>query len=186
MKLVSISSISPKPWKNGGGVTREIALSADDHGMIWRLSIADVESDGPFSNFEGLKRVLTVIEGEGLMLRHSGGVIEARLGEPVRFNGDVAIDCSLIDSAVRDFNLIYDPARTSMNVERLPAGQYEARGLGLLPLAGACKVDGFGDVLVGSFLFFENDQPQRIGVGGAALLVTRGQARETRPATAFS
>ena len=185
MKLVSISAIPPQPWKNGGGLTRELALSTDDHGLIWRLSVADVASAGPFSEFPGLKRVLTVIEGQGLLLRHERGVIKAPKGEPVRFDGDLAIDCDLIGGAVRDFNLIYDPARARMDVAPLAAGLHEARGLGLLAIAGACDVGGFGAVPPGSFLFFESDEPQRIGVNGAALLVTRDQARDNSPATAF-
>ena len=107
------------------------------------------------------------------------------MGEPVRFDGNVAIDCDLIGGAVRDFNLIYDPARAAMNVERLAAGLHEARGLGLLTLADACEIAGFGEVPAGSFLFFESDQLRRIGVTGAALLVTYDQARDTRSATAW-
>lgn len=173
MKLIRIDDIAPAPWKNGGGVTREIALCADDTDMVWRLSVADVECAGPFSHFPGMKRVLTVIEGAGLDLRHEGGVIGARPGVPVRFDGDIEIGCDLVLGPVRDFNLIFDPARGAMDVLRLERGTHEARGLGLFPLSGACEVEGFGAVAPGSFLLFGSDAPQRATVSGAALIVTR-------------
>lgn len=173
MKLIRIGAIAPVPWKNGGGVTREIALCTDDISVVWRLSVADVGRAGPFSHFPGLKRVLTVIEGAGLNLRHAGGVIEARLGIPVRFDGDVAIDCDLVRGPARDFNLIYDPTRGAMDILRLEAGEHSARGLGLLPLSGACEIEGLGAVAPGFFLLFESDDAQRVVVSGAALIVTR-------------
>jgi environmental stress-induced protein Ves len=41
------------PWKNGGGVTRE--LLAWPGGGDWqvRISVAEIEADGPFSSFPG-------------------------------------------------------------------------------------------------------------------------------------
>lgn len=173
MKQISIDDIAPAPWKNGGGVTREIDLCADDKGMVWRLSVADVSRAGPFSAFPGLKRVLTVIEGNGLALRHPGGVIAARYGAPVRFDGDMAIDCGLVDGPVRDFNLIYDPSRGAMDVIRLEAGAHEAGGIGLLPLDGACRFDAGDLVPPGAFALFDGAASVRFHVSSAALLVTR-------------
>ena len=62
------TAFTTAPWKNGGGVTHEIAKSEEDGAWLWRLSIAEVATDGPFSAFLGLSRILTVIEGEGLQL----------------------------------------------------------------------------------------------------------------------
>ncbi|GAA1258544.1 HutD family protein [Kitasatospora nipponensis] len=53
------------PWRNGGGVTREVAAAPDGS---WRVSLAEVAADGPFSVFPGLDRVLTVVDGPGLEL----------------------------------------------------------------------------------------------------------------------
>lgn len=174
MKAVAINEMPPSPWKNGGGFTREIALCADDRGLIWRLSVADVERPGPFSLFEGKSRVLTVIEGAGLRLVLQRSVIDARPGLPVRFSGDLPIDCVLVEGPVRDFNLIYDPARIQMSVERLGPGTHVAKGAALFPLDADCTVDGFGRVPLGSILLTESDEAQRIDVSGAALLVTKG------------
>ncbi len=102
-------------WKNGGGVTHEIATDAPDWG--WRFSIAEVASDGPFSRFEGMARILTVIAGAGLDLHHADGVIAARLMQPVAFSGDIAIDCRRVAGLVQDFNVIFDPLRFLARVQ---------------------------------------------------------------------
>ena len=72
MRLVRRADLTPRPWKNGGGVTREIAAHPPEAGLDgfdWRLSMADVASDGPFSAFPGIDRTLTVIEGAGARSR---------------------------------------------------------------------------------------------------------------------
>ncbi len=95
------------PWKNGGGVTREIACSEPGE-PYWRLSIADVTQEGDFSTFPGLHRVLTVIEGKGMRLQSPTADIHARPREPVSFAGDTPIKGHLMQGPVQNFNLIYD------------------------------------------------------------------------------
>ena len=68
MKIIRFANLATAPWKNGGGVTREIARLDSDGAMVWRLSIADVAVEGPFSKFAGMQRILTVIEGAGMRL----------------------------------------------------------------------------------------------------------------------
>ncbi|MDI3338743.1 HutD family protein [Defluviimonas aestuarii] len=99
-----------QPWKNGGGVTFEIARVEFDGHLHWRLSLAEVASDGPFSAFPGLARILTVIEGAGLILETPGGPIAAHPLDPVLFPGSLPVHARLIGGKVRDLNLIYDPA----------------------------------------------------------------------------
>lgn len=119
------------PWKNGGGLTHEIATDAPDWG--WRLSIAEVASDGPFSRFDGRARILTVIAGAGLDLHHAGGVIAARPMVPVAFSGDMAIDCRRVAGLVQDFNVIYDPLRFRAAVQIMQgAVDFGASTLGIL------------------------------------------------------
>ena len=57
------------PWKNGGGSTDEIATYPRGAGLDafdWRVSIAHVASDGPFSRFPGVERTITLLEGAGM------------------------------------------------------------------------------------------------------------------------
>ena len=41
-----IDAVTPEPWRNGGGLTRTIATSADHDGIVWRVSVADINQDG--------------------------------------------------------------------------------------------------------------------------------------------
>ncbi|MFD0462192.1 HutD family protein [Microvirga aerilata] len=62
-------------WKNGGGTTAEVAAFPEGSGFDtfgWRISMADVESDGPFSVFPDIDRTLIVVEGNGIELDVEG------------------------------------------------------------------------------------------------------------------
>ena len=67
-----------QPWANGRGVTVELARADGPDGLIWRLSMATVAEDGPFSLFPGIERNLTVISGPGFHLRGDGIALDAR------------------------------------------------------------------------------------------------------------
>lgn len=98
-------------WKNGGGWTTELAIepaSADLNGDFdWRVSIADIEQDGPFSLFPGVERDLFLLEGAGMILDIDD--TEVCLDQPlqgVHFVGEARVDCRLIDGPTRDFNVM--------------------------------------------------------------------------------
>jgi uncharacterized protein len=110
MRIIRFTDLQQTPWKNGGGITREIAIARAGDALIWRLSIADVGVDGPFSKFEGLSRILTVIEGRGMELISPDATLQADYGVPVSFNGALEIQSRLKDGPLRDLNLIYDPS----------------------------------------------------------------------------
>lgn len=98
-------------WKNGGGVTREIAALPEGAGMDdfgWRVSLAEVTADGPFSLFPGVDRTLTLAEGAGMDLAIGGvrSLVDRRF-EPQRFPGDEPTDCRLLSGPVVNFNVMY-------------------------------------------------------------------------------
>ncbi|MFU7132857.1 HutD family protein [Pseudomonas paraeruginosa] len=102
------------PWKNGAGSTEEIARDGGDglDGFGWRLSIADVGESGGFSRFAGYQRIISVLQGGGMRLRVDGADTPAlRERQPFAFSGDSEVHCTLLDGAIRDFNLIYYPQR---------------------------------------------------------------------------
>jgi len=71
IEILKASDRKPQPWKNGGGTTREVCAfppGATLDGFDWRLSMATVAKDGPFSAFPGIDRVLIVLAGGGLDL----------------------------------------------------------------------------------------------------------------------
>jgi environmental stress-induced protein Ves len=97
------------PWKNGGGVTTEIAIFPAGAGLEdfeWRLSMATVASDGPFSLFAGVDRTLAVLEGEGIVLSVEGRPEESikRGSSPVSFAADRPTSARLIAGPVTDLN----------------------------------------------------------------------------------
>ncbi|MFJ3516759.1 HutD family protein [Streptomyces sp. NPDC090131] len=98
-------------WKNGGGVTREIAARPEGAGMddfAWRVSLAEVAADGPFSTFPGIGRTLTLAEGAGMDLRVAGvrRLVDERF-VPQDFPGDEPTDCRLLSGPVVNFNVMY-------------------------------------------------------------------------------
>jgi environmental stress-induced protein Ves len=109
MKIIRASDLVEVRWKNGGGVTREIAVASEYGKTIWRLSMADVAADAPFSDFTGLTRILTVIRGNGMDLISAQGKLSADLNRPVRFDGALKINSVLKDGPVQDLNLRFDP-----------------------------------------------------------------------------
>jgi uncharacterized protein len=110
MRIFRFSDLQQTPWKNGAGITREIAIARVSDALIWRLSIADVGGDGPFSKFECLSRILTVIEGQGMELISRDATLQADYAVPVSFDGALEIQTRLKDGPLRDLNLIYDPS----------------------------------------------------------------------------
>lgn len=96
-------------WKNGAGWTSEILKSPDRDDWQWRLSIAEIEVDAPFSAFPGVDRELVLLSGNGLRLRFDDG--ESRVLLPphdkLRFRGERPASCELVDGPTRDFNLMW-------------------------------------------------------------------------------
>ena len=111
------------PWKNGGGMTRMLAARDEGGKILWRLSLADIQSDGPFSTFPGLQRVLTIVAGDGIDLSGDGGTLQARPWRPLPFSGDLELDSKLIGAESQAFNLMFDGARLTAQVTSLSEGE---------------------------------------------------------------
>ncbi|WP_405711676.1 MULTISPECIES: HutD family protein [unclassified Streptomyces] len=108
------------PWRNGGGVTREIAAypeSAPLDAFDWRVSLAEVSEDGPFSTFPGVDRTLTVVEGAGMDLMVDGEhhIVDEPYW-PHDFPGDLATDGTLLGGPVVNLNVMCRRGRTSAAV----------------------------------------------------------------------
>lgn len=111
-KVLTPADYRQMPWKNGLGVTSEIAREpADDsRPFVWRLSVADIKEDGPFSLFAGYQRVISTLTGAGMVLTVDGEKSGPLLKyQPFAFSGEAAVTSELIDGPIRDFNLIYRP-----------------------------------------------------------------------------
>lgn len=119
MKHLSATGYRTQPWKNGGGTTREIARTPETGDFDWRLSMATVEQDGPFSTFPGVDRTLTVLTGEGIALTVAGE--EARLipAAPFAFPGDAPAASRLLGGEVTDLNVMTRRGRCAHRVTHL-------------------------------------------------------------------
>ena len=111
IKQLSSAEYRQMLWKNGAGYTVELARSAGKNldTFDWRISMADVKSAGDFSRFNGMQRILTVLEGQGIELYIDDEYESLTTLQSVQFSGDSATRCELIDGPIQDFNLIYDP-----------------------------------------------------------------------------
>src|SRR5918993_1541258 len=98
------------PWKNGGGTTAEVAAFPESSGFDtfgWRISVADVASDGPFSVFPGIDRTLIVVEGEGIELDVEGVAFRLdRMSPKLSFSGDDVTTGRLLSGPIRDLNVM--------------------------------------------------------------------------------
>ena len=109
MEIIRYAELKAHPWRNGGGVTRELArhpLTSQDNAWDWRVSIAEVSKAGPFSVFAGMDRVLTVIDGELLLLSVDGAEHPLEKYRPFRFSGDADSAGALPTGDIRDLNVI--------------------------------------------------------------------------------
>lgn len=141
MKVIRANDCLKRPWKNGGGLTTEIAIepataSVDD--FDWRVSMAHVASDGPFSEFAGVDRTLTIVRGGGLELT-IGDDPPALLGvssDPLRFAGDVPTYARRCEGdVVIDLNVMTRRQRFDHQVHRIRAPAH-------------CDFDGFDIAVV--------------------------------------
>lgn len=133
-----------QPWKNGKGVTVELARAEVEGALLWRLSMAAVAEDGPFSLFPGIERNLTVISGPGFRLLGAGLSLDCPPLVPVAFPGDVELAATGTGGiASEDFNV--------MTARHLPrpdvwvqdgAGSFTAGGLLLALALSPVRVSG--------------------------------------------
>lgn len=125
MRILRAADYRVMPWKNGGGTTTEIAVFPDGAGLDdfdWRISMAKVETSGPFSSFAGIDRTLSVLGGEGIVLNIAGQPT-ARLtaaSAPLAFPGDVPTGAALIGGPIADLNVMTRRGRMTHRVERRP------------------------------------------------------------------
>lgn len=124
ISLLRAAGYRRMPWKNGGGETTEIAVFPSHAGLSdfgWRVSMAKVAGDGPFSIFPEIDRTLCVLEGNGIELSIAGkGVVRLDpASEPLAFPADVAINARLTDGAITDLNVMTRRGVASHRVSRI-------------------------------------------------------------------
>lgn len=124
MQLIRFASLQATPWKNGGGITRQLLIqppAANLDNFTLRVSIADVDSDGPFSDFSGIDRSLGLLAGNGLALFEAGASIATlQAGGPLfEFDGGRAISSQRSAGKVQDFNVMTRRGAASHQTRRV-------------------------------------------------------------------
>jgi environmental stress-induced protein Ves len=114
-----LNELESIPWSNGGGSTTEVATDAKP--WNWRLSVADIGVEGPFSNFQGVRREFTVLDAL-VMLAFEEREVEVRRLEVVRFDGGTPPYCRLPEKTTRAVNLMLRGDTEGMLVARPLAG----------------------------------------------------------------
>jgi environmental stress-induced protein Ves len=108
--LIPFSERVPKPWKNGGGSTTDIAVFPQEAGFDefdWRVSLATIAADGPFSTFPGIERTLVLLDGHGMTLDIDGEPTLVSRAEPVvAFDGESEVMAKLNRGPSTDFNVM--------------------------------------------------------------------------------
>jgi environmental stress-induced protein Ves len=112
---ISLHDVPLTPWRNGKGSTRELVAFPVRDKWHWRMSVADIETDGPFSQFEGVKRWFAVLSGAGVRLSTGGTEhLLTPASAPLAFDGGAETDCRLVAGPTRDFNLMVRQGRGRM------------------------------------------------------------------------
>ncbi len=111
MRILRASDYKRMPWKNGGGLTREVFVKWSDASQTswdWRISIADVEQSGPFSEFQGIDRSIAVLDGRGIKLNLPNGQMETldQSTDPFAFAGELDVLCECLAGPTTDLNVM--------------------------------------------------------------------------------
>lgn len=167
VQLVRLADCPPLPWRNAGGLTRELLrwpAASGAEGWVLRISVAEIGRDGPFSPFPGIERWFAVLEGAGVQLEVPRGAQFLAPGDsPLQFAGEAAPGCRLVGGPTLDLNLMQRRGQGHARMHRVRAGSgiegpTSWRGVyahGPLPLA-------LGDephvVEAGTLLWSDDDQ----------------------------
>ena len=121
-RYFSRETYTSMPWRNGAGVTREIAREpAQGESFAWRLSLAALQVSGPFSSYVGYQRCIALVEGHGFRPHVAGAeekILSAR-GEHAFFAGAAETRCELLDGPCTDLSLMVRDPGTIYSATRL-------------------------------------------------------------------
>ena len=145
-RVVRSDEVTPQAWANGGGTTRELAVADDG---AWRISLADIDRDGPFSTFPGRQRLLTLVEGPVLDLEVDGDAHVVEPQRPFAFSGDAAAVASVPEGPVRVLNVVVDPTLVHPYVTVLELGRSSTFPLGADQAAYVLTGEHSGTLVLG-------------------------------------
>ncbi|MEL4429136.1 HutD family protein [Shewanella mangrovisoli] len=129
IQIIRYEECESSLWKNGGGSTKQLLIwpkGANLSNFDFRISIATISSDGPFSLFHGIDRQLCILEGEGVKLKIKGNdlgqseeIILRPNDPPFCFSGETQIESKLLDNQILDFNVMTRRGNYTARIERI-------------------------------------------------------------------
>lgn len=141
--VVRVADVAPVPWRNGGGLTRELLAWPDPRDWLLRVSVADIHASGPFSAYPGVDRWFAVLDGGTVCLETAGaGRTELTTSRAAlhAFSGDALTHCTALGPTTRDFNIM--ARRSSIRLHQQPLQERSrletrAEGVGLFVVHAA-------------------------------------------------
>lgn len=157
-EIRAIAALPVERWRNGGGVTRTIASGGSGE-CHWRISLAEVERNGPYSRFEGIARQSLVLRGGGVVLREKSTVVTLEPFEALEYDGDANWNATLIDGPVTALNVMTTKGRYRVSIRAIVEPLIVQPGcpIAALALHGACAWneptgEASGEIAAGQFL----------------------------------
>jgi len=117
--VVRAAALVAAPWVNGGGVTRVIA-----DGPLFRLSLATIAGEGPFSLLPGVLRHFALVTGRVDLVGTAPcfpAMLDA-ISAPITFSGDVAVHATPRSGPALALNLMVPPGTPPLRLERSDGG----------------------------------------------------------------
>lgn len=112
-----------QPWKNGGGLTRQLLAFPEDNWAL-RVSVADINVAGPFSAFRGVQRSFVLLSGQGVTLTGAGQLQQLTpKSPPLCFDGADNAYCQLFEGSVQALNFMVKSAAGVGSMQRVTANQ---------------------------------------------------------------
>lgn len=141
LTVLPLADQAVMPWRNGGGSTREVARApAEGADFAWRVSVARIEADGPFSLFPGIDRTLWLLAGAGMDLVIDGTTVSLRSRfASCAFPGEAVVHARLVGGPTEDLNVMVQRAGTRALTEIVSLATDELR---------VCTTEGAGSDLI--------------------------------------
>lgn len=174
MRHLTAADYRRMPWANGRGTTVELWREEVAGQLSFRLSMATVAEDGPFSLFPGIDRVLTVISGPGFHLRGPGHDLRADPLRPVAFPGDAPIAAGGVTAPSEDFNVMVARGQRAEVVVAQPGQGITAERLFCFALAPATLLLDHAEISLAKHDLLVAEGAVQVVTGGPLLLTGLG------------
>ncbi|MEO6363235.1 MAG: HutD family protein [Caldimonas sp.] len=177
--LVTAASVAPQPWKNGGGVSRDLLSWPTDAAWRVRVGLAEIDTDGPFSDYSGVERWFTIAAGAGVELSIDGTPHRVAAGaEPLRFDGGAVTTCRRLGGHTTALNLLL--LGTTGSMRRLTAGSEwrpRSTSCGLLSAdPGTCRFADDAVAMARHALLWFGEAPSGLSFSADAWAIEVGEA----------